>query len=103
MARKTYKGGSGRSDPSDRAPGSEAVFSDAGGGKNASGGGGGELSPSGPKHEIARALYDFNAEDGEEMSLKIGDIVTVVDKDGDWWQGKIHGDAEHTVGWFPAQ
>ena len=49
----------------------------------------------------ARALYAFEAERDEELSLKEGDIVTVLDRedlDG-WWEGELHG----VTGFFPAQ
>ena len=103
MTRKMYKGSSARSNISDRSSMSAAVAGEAGAGLDTTQGEGGSSGLAVIKEEIARALYEFKAADGEEMSLKIGDVVTVVDKDGDWWQGKLHGDAEHTIGWFPAQ
>ena len=47
----------------------------------------------------ARALYDFDAEREEELSLKAGDVVDVIDDsdtDG-WWEGSLNG----VIGFFP--
>ena len=45
--------------------------------------------PSLPK---ARAIYDYDAADVDELQLKVGDIVMITKKDASgWWQGKKAG------------
>ncbi|EFA81458.1 myosin ID heavy chain [Heterostelium album PN500] len=40
----------------------------------------------------AKALYDFDAESGMELSFKEGDILTVIDQSsGDWWDAELRG------------
>ena len=100
MARKMYKGASDRSKEVRHLSGSILENTTQGGVDDVNNE---ECAAVTVKEEIARALYDFTAEDSEEMSLKVGDLVTVVDKDGDWWQGKLRGRHDSTIGWFPAQ
>ncbi|XP_031575227.1 growth factor receptor-bound protein 2-like [Actinia tenebrosa] len=50
-------------------------------------------------YEVARALFDFEAKDEDEVGFKRGDIIKVVDtSDQHWWRGKCY-DKE---GLFPA-
>ena len=44
--------------------------------------------PKNLSQEFARALFDYTAEDPEELSFKEGDILYVVDKvaDQEWWK-----------------
>eukprot|EP00730_Choanoeca_flexa_P019151 TRINITY_DN9345_c0_g3_i1.p1 TRINITY_DN9345_c0_g3~~TRINITY_DN9345_c0_g3_i1.p1 ORF type:complete len:1057 (+),score=322.91 TRINITY_DN9345_c0_g3_i1:85-3255(+) len=45
-----------------------------------------------PKLPQARALYDYDAQDADELTLKYGDIIFIVKKDASgWWQGKKGG------------
>lgn len=45
------------------------------------------------------ALYDFAANDCDELSFKAGDIIGLVDKPSeDWWLGSINGNK----GLFPS-
>ena len=45
------------------------------------------------------AVYDFSAQEDDELSLAFGDPVTVLQQtDPDWWLGTCEG----AVGWFPA-
>lgn len=45
--------------------------------------------PSLPK---ARAIYDYDATDVDELQMKVGDIVLITKKDhSGWWQGKMAG------------
>jgi len=47
----------------------------------------------------AEVLFDFSGADSDELNMKEGDIVEIVDKsDQAWWEGKLNG---HT-GLFPA-
>jgi myosin-1 len=51
-----------------------------------------------PKLPRFRALYDYEAQDADELTLSAGDIVTVSRKDpSGWWQGRLNG----KVGLFP--
>nr|CUU97407.1 hypothetical transcript [Hymenolepis microstoma] len=48
----------------------------------------------------ARAQFDFEAAEDNEISFKEGDIITLIDiSDQNWWKGRIRG----TEGLFPAQ
>lgn len=60
--------------------------------------GGGQPSGNITSADVFRAAFDFNASSDEELTLKVGDIVTVMDKtDSGWWKGQC-GDKS---GWFP--
>jgi len=40
----------------------------------------------------ARALYDFDPQDTEELGFKAGDIITIIQAvDAEWWQGEVDG------------
>lgn len=41
--------------------------------------------------ERCRALYDFVAEDSTELPLSKGDVVTIIKKGQDWWEGECNG------------
>lgn len=43
-----------------------------------------------PRIPQARALWDFNGQAGE-LSFRAGEIITVLSREGDWWQGEIVG------------
>ncbi|KAK1877024.1 GRB2-related adaptor protein 2 [Dissostichus eleginoides] len=46
-----------------------------------------------------KALYDFNAEEEDELGFSTGDIIEVLDRsDPSWWRGKLRGKS----GLFPA-
>lgn len=50
--------------------------------------------------ELCRALYPYDAENEDELSLKEGDIVTIITKevqDKGWWKGELNG----RIGVFP--
>lgn len=54
-----------------------------------------------PQRSVAqvRALYDFTAEESDELPFNAGDIIEVVDRsDPSWWTGKLRGKS----GLFPA-
>ena len=48
--------------------------------------------------ETVTALYDYTATDPGELSFKEGDVITIISKSGDWWQGSLNG----TTGQFPS-
>ena len=44
-------------------------------------------------------LYDYQANESDELTIKPGDVINIIDKyDVEWWQGELNG----TVGIFPA-
>lgn len=45
----------------------------------------------GPHVERCRALYDFTAEDNTELPLRKGDVITIIKKGQDWWEGECNG------------
>jgi len=47
--------------------------------------------PSRPTQERCRALYDFTAEDSTELPLRKGDVVNIIKKGQDWWEGECNG------------
>jgi hypothetical protein len=49
--------------------------------------------------ERVRAKYPFDATSDKQLSLKVGDVVTVVEKNASgWYKGECNGD----VGLFPS-
>ena len=47
---------------------------------------------------LFRAIFDFEASSDQELTLRSGDLVTVLDKsDSGWWKGECEGGS----GWFP--
>lgn len=46
-----------------------------------------------------RAIYDFTAEEDDELGFNAGDVIEVVDRsDPSWWKGRLRG----RTGLFPA-
>jgi len=45
-----------------------------------------------------RALYNYVAQEGDELTLRKGDIITIIKEHPDWWEGELNG----KVGVFPA-
>jgi len=73
--------------------------------------GGGRPSPGGPQPtytepepepesnvKMCKALFDFEAENPDELSFNAGDMITFVEDLGEWWRGEINGNS----GIFPA-
>lgn len=56
------------------------------------------LPPQVPQHipqsnalPMARAMYDFNAQEPTELSFRAGDVLEIHSQQGDWWQAKLNG------------
>uniref|UniRef100_A0A3P9KX86 Osteoclast-stimulating factor 1 n=1 Tax=Oryzias latipes TaxID=8090 RepID=A0A3P9KX86_ORYLA len=48
---------------------------------------------------MVRALYDFTAEEDDELGFCVGDVIEVMDRsDPSWWRGRLQG----RTGLFPA-
>jgi len=48
------------------------------------------------------ASYDFKPQEAEELELKRGDIVSVLDKkDPNWWMGEVIRGTQTSRGLFP--
>jgi hypothetical protein len=48
--------------------------------------------------KLARVEYDYEAKESDELSLNVGDIITVLEQnEGGWWKGDLHG----KTGTFP--
>uniref|UniRef100_A0A3Q3XME2 Osteoclast-stimulating factor 1 n=1 Tax=Mola mola TaxID=94237 RepID=A0A3Q3XME2_MOLML len=46
-----------------------------------------------------KALYDFTAEEDDELGFRAGDVIEVLDRsDASWWKGRLRGNS----GLFPA-
>jgi len=46
-----------------------------------------------PTHRAptAKAIYDFNATEANELSFKAGDQIKILEQQGNWWKGEING------------
>ena len=44
-------------------------------------------------------LYDYKPQQTDDLKLKEGDVVTLIEAPagGDWWKGKV----DENEGWFP--
>lgn len=52
--------------------------------------------------EKAKVIAAFEATEGNQMSLHVGEIVTVREKVQDgWWEGEVERDGAKVSGWFP--
>ncbi|KAL1512950.1 hypothetical protein ABEB36_002449 [Hypothenemus hampei] len=47
---------------------------------------------------IVQALYTFKGSNNDELCFKKGDLITVTQKDDEWWEGTFDG----KTGWFPS-
>jgi len=53
-----------------------------------------------PSMPTATAMYDYDAQTGDELGFKEGEVLTILTKDpGGWWEGKNAGGK---TGWVPA-
>lgn len=56
-------------------------------------------TPQKPSAVLVKALYDFTAEEDDELGFCAGDVIEVLDRsDASWWKGKLRGRS----GLFPA-
>lgn len=47
----------------------------------------------------ADAVWDHDAQDGDELAFRVGDVIEILDMTDDvWWQGSV----QSAIGWFPA-
>ncbi|KAF9355305.1 hypothetical protein BGX26_006732 [Mortierella sp. AD094] len=62
------------------------------------------LPERGPHQKQVRAIFNFNASAGEELSLQKGDLVRVTEEiDEGWWEGElIDSNGVRHVGMFPS-
>ncbi|CAH6723003.1 hypothetical protein CLIB1444_12S02080 [[Candida] jaroonii] len=49
------------------------------------------------KNTYCRALYDYQAQQDGDLTIQKGDIIQVIDQEGQWWEGKI----DNNTGKFP--
>jgi hypothetical protein len=38
----------------------------------------------------AKALYDFNAQESNELGFKFGDVIIIHNNNGEWWEGELN-------------
>jgi len=58
-----------------------------------------QLAPDRGAVPMAKALYDYDAQQADELTLKVGDEVELMDtSNADWWCGSLRG----STGMFPA-
>jgi len=56
-------------------------------------------SPSPPPRKVCRAMYDFDARNEHELTVRMDDLLDVVDDSSNWWRVK---NREGNVGYVPA-
>jgi myosin-1 len=44
-----------------------------------------------PGSRRARALFDFNAQEANELSFRYNEVINIVSMNGDWWEGELNG------------
>jgi growth factor receptor-binding protein 2 len=53
--------------------------------------------------KLFEALYDFHAQDSDELSFRKGDIILITDDSDDhWWDGEINDNRGKREGKIPA-
>jgi len=46
----------------------------------------------------ARGLYQFDAQHPQELSFRVGDILNILENNGEWWKAELNG----SVGLIPS-
>ena len=49
----------------------------------------GPIKHQGDRPERVRVLYDYAAAEDDELTMEAGQIIDVIDSEGDWWMGRI--------------
>jgi len=39
----------------------------------------------------AQGVYDFNPQDDTELGFRVGEVITILKQNGDWWEGELRG------------
>lgn len=39
----------------------------------------------------AKVLFEYQAQQEGDLSLRVGEIVTVLKQEGGWWEGELNG------------
>ncbi|OTF80522.1 hypothetical protein BLA29_008875, partial [Euroglyphus maynei] len=50
--------------------------------------------PPKPQREQAKVLFRYDAQNDDELTIKEGDIITIISKeneDAGWWKGELNG------------
>merc|ERR1711974_335727 len=61
-------------------------------------GGGPPPAAAAPSKPKCRALYPYDPVENDELRLQEGDVIEIIEEDGDWWKGILNG----AEGLFPA-
>ena len=48
--------------------------------------------PKPPQKPRCKVLYDYDAGDTDELTIKAGDIIIIENRDGEWWTGNLNGE-----------
>jgi myosin-1 len=54
--------------------------------------------PSNAQKPKCKALYNYTSQENDELTIRKGDVITIIKEHPDWWEGELNG----TVGVFPA-
>jgi len=47
--------------------------------------------PGVPRGVRVKGLYPFQGQSPEELSFQPGDVLNVINQNGDWWMAEMHG------------
>jgi len=50
-----------------------------------------QLPPQVPQAPMCRGLYQFNGSTAQELSFNVGDVMRLLNTDGQWWQAELNG------------
>merc|ERR1712137_1440725 len=60
-------------------------------GRGGRGGGAPPPTPAAPPKPKCRALYPYDPVEPDELTLNEGDVIEIIEQDGDWWKGLLNG------------